>query len=140
MEIKFLDRNIFQRIFGIPATAKTQNSDCWRYEAGKLSIDLNKTPELAEPGGALRLEGGNLPERVLVIRDGDGNFRAIHNRCTHLGHRRLDPVPGTDTVQCCSVGKSTYGLDGTRLYGPAPATIRVYPVRVEGDLVVVEFE
>ena len=140
MEIKFLDRNIFQRIFGIPATAKPRNPDCWSYADGKLVIDLKRAPELESSGGALRLEGGNLPKRVLVVRDPEGNFRAFHNRCTHLGHRRLDPVPGTDTVQCCSVNKSTYGLDGTKVHGPAPNPVSVYPLRVEGDQVVVELE
>jgi len=140
MEIKFLDRNIFQRIFGIPATAKPQNPDCWTYSDGQLVIDLKKAPELEISGGALRLEGGSLPRRILVVKDRDGNLRAFHNRCTHLGHRRLDPVPGTDTVQCCSVNKSTYGLDGTKLHGPAPKPVSVYPVALEGDLAIVEIE
>ncbi len=50
-----------------------------------------------------------------------------------MGHRRLDPVPGTNTVQCCSVSKSTYDLDGTKVHGPAPDPINTYPVSVEGD-------
>ncbi len=137
MEVKFLDRNIFQRILGIPATGKPRNPDCWSYRDGKLVIDLKKAPELDKPGGALRLEGGNLPLRVLVVRGPDGEFHAFHNRCTHFGHRRLDPVAGTDTVQCCSVSKSTYGLDGTKRYGPAPKAITTYPLTAEQDQVTV---
>jgi len=108
MTIKFLDRSFFQRIFGTPATSKPLDPQCWSFSEGKILIDLNRASELKKVGGALRLEGGGLPIRVLVIRGNDGKFHAFHNRCTHIGHRRVDPVPGTGTVQCCSVGKSTY--------------------------------
>ena len=101
MEVKFLQRNIFQRILGLPATAKPQDADCWSYADGKLTLDLKRVPELEKPGGAIRLEGRNLPERILVIFGEDEKFYVFRNRCTHVGHRRLDPVPGTKTIQCC---------------------------------------
>lgn len=133
MEIQFLKRNIFQRILGLPQTSKPVNPDCWYYSAGQLTINLNKAPELKNKGGAIRLEGANLPVRILVIAGDDGNYHAFHNRCTHLGHRRLDPVPETGTVQCCSVNKSTYDLDGKNIYGPAPESIKVFPVSGDGE-------
>src|SRR5512136_3298492 len=108
MTVKFLNRSLLQRLFGLPATGMPQDPQCWTFSGGKIQIDLARAPELKAPGGALRLEGGRLPRRVLVVRAEDGRFHAFHNRCTHLGHRRLDPVPGTGTVQCCSVNKSTY--------------------------------
>jgi len=96
-------------------------------------IDLNRAMELRKPGGALRLEGGELPIRVLVIRGDDGKFHAFHNRCTHIGHRRLDPVPGNGTIQCCSVGKSTYTYDGKKVYGLPTGSIKTFKVEAEGD-------
>lgn len=137
MEIKFLKRNILQRILGLPKTPKPANTAGWRYADGRLTIDLKKTPELKSAGGAVRIEGGNLPLRVLVMAGNDGRYHAFHNRCTHLGHRRLDPVPGTATVQCCSVNKSTYDLEGRNVYGPAPEPIRAFPVEVAGDVLTV---
>jgi len=131
MEVKFLKRNIFQRICGIPATPKFKNSDSWSFSDGKLTIELEKVPELKTPGGVVRLEGGNLPERILVVHGEDKNLHVFRNRCTHMGHRRLDPVPGTSTVQCCSVNKSTYDLDGTKVHGPAPEPITKYPASIE---------
>jgi len=133
MEVKFLQRNIFQRFLGIPVTPKFTNSDCWSFSDGKLTVDLKKIPELEKPGGSIRLEGENLPQRVLVVFGEDEQYHVFKNRCTHMGHRRLDPVPGTNTVQCCSVGKSTYELDGTKVHGPAPDPISTYPASVEGD-------
>jgi nitrite reductase/ring-hydroxylating ferredoxin subunit len=137
MAIKFLNRNIFQRIFGMPATPKPLQPECWSFRDGKVVIDLKRAPELGSRGGALRLEGNGLPRRVLVIRGEDGEFHAFHNRCAHLGHRRLDPVPGTQTVQCCSVSKSTYTYDGRTVYGPAPAPIGTFEVESDGERLIV---
>jgi nitrite reductase/ring-hydroxylating ferredoxin subunit len=137
MTIKFLNRNFFQRIFGLPATPKPLDPQCWSFSGDKILIDLNRAIELKKPGGALRLEGGELPMRVLVIRGDDGKFHAYHNRCTHIGHRRLDPVPGTGTVQCCSVGKSTYTYDGKKIYGPPTGFVKTFKVEVDGERLIV---
>jgi len=137
MTIQFLKRSFFQRLLGISATSKPELEDCWHYAQGKLTIDLGKALELKIPGGAIRFEGKNLPKRVLVVCTEDGEYRAFHNRCTHLGHRRLDPVPGTDTVQCCSINKSTYDSGGHKIFGPAPHPITSYPVKKEQENLIV---
>jgi len=132
MTVKFLQRSIWQRIFGISATDKPQDENGWRYESGKLIISLERIRELTRPGTAVRFEGKNLTERILVVFGEDEQYRAFQNRCTHIGHRRLDYVPGTQTVQCCSVNKSTFTVDGNKIHGPAPLPIRPYPVEVTG--------
>lgn len=137
MTVKFLQRSIWQRLFGISATELPQDESCWKYESGQLTISLERIPALTRAGTAVRFEGKNLPERVLVVFDENEKYQALHNRCTHLGHRRLDYVPETDTVQCCSVNKSTYTLAGEKIYGPAPGSIHTYPVEVtEGKLII----
>ena len=78
MEVKFLKRNIFQRFCGISATPKFNNPDCWSFSNGKLTIDLKKIPELGTPGGAIRLEGGDLPVRILVVSGEDKQFHVFH--------------------------------------------------------------
>ncbi|WP_092347100.1 Rieske 2Fe-2S domain-containing protein [Desulfuromusa kysingii] len=68
---------------------------------------------------------------------GDGEYRAYHNRCTHIGHRRLDPVPGTNTVQCCSVNHSTFDCCGEKMAGPARHSIKSFPVENDqGKLII----
>jgi Rieske Fe-S protein len=137
MGIKFVKRSFFQRLLGTSATAKPKTNDCWNYADGKLNIDLSKASGLKIPGGAIRLEGNNLPKRVLIVFGEDGEYRAFHNRCTHLGHRRLDPVPGTDTVQCCSVNKSTYDAQGNKIFGPTPHPITRFSVeKIQGKLII----
>ncbi len=136
MEVTTLKRSILQRLFGIPATKIPKDPNCWAYTAGKLVIELDRAFELAKPGGALRVEGKNLPERLLIVHGDDDNFYAFQNRCRHMG-RRLDPVPGTATVQCCSVGKSTYAYDGKVLYGSAKEAVKTYDLRVQdGKLII----
>ena len=44
--------------------------------------------------------------------------------------RRLDPVPETSTVQCCSVNHATYAYDGKVLDGPAKRPVATHQVEV----------
>lgn len=119
-------RSVWQRLLGIPETSKPVNSDCWEYSHGVLKIDLDKATELNRRGTGIRLEGRGLPKRVLVYQDIYGSFYAFHNRCTHMGHRRLDPLPGENCLQCCSVGKSRFDLRGNNLSGPAKKPIHAF--------------
>lgn len=134
MAVRPYHRNLFQRLLGRPQTAEPADAGCWLLEGGEVSLTLARVPELGEGFGAVRLEGRGLPHPVLVLRDGAGHFRAYRNACPH-GGRRLDPVPGTETVCCCSVGRSTFDLEGRRLSGSAREPIRPLAVEVrEGSL------
>lgn len=136
MKPKTLRRSLLQRIRGIPATEPPHDPACWTFADGKVRIDLQRAPELHERSGALRLENPSLPERVLVMLGEDGRYHAYRNACTH-GGRCFDPVPNTFTVQCCSLGRSTYDYDGRVLSGPARGCLRSYPVqRTNGTLIV----
>ena len=131
-----LRRNIFQRLLGICATKPPSDDSCWTFENGKIVIDLSRAPELNTPNGAIRLEAKHLPDRVLVIHGNDGHYRAFHNRCTHA-KRRLDPIPGAEQVQCCSVGKSIFDYEGKHVSGSAKGDVPTYATAVEdGKLVI----
>ncbi|MBL7128841.1 MAG: Rieske 2Fe-2S domain-containing protein [Ignavibacteria bacterium] len=133
---KTLHRNIFQRIFGICATKLPSNEDCWTFDNGKIVVDLAHAPELAEKNKAIRLEKKNLPGRVLVVKGNDGEYHAFKNYCTH-GKRRLDPVPETQQVQCCSVGKSVFDYNGKLISGSAKEDIVIYNVAVDDSKLVI---
>jgi len=123
---------IFKRIFGICNTQPPKDPVSWKHSEGTIEIDLGLMPELAEPGGAVRLEGNGLDMRVLIVHGLDGKFHAFGNRCTHTGHRRIDPLPGEEAVRCCSVSKSTYDYDGNVISGAAKEPIPVFQVEEEG--------
>lgn len=130
----------FKKIFGICETRPPSDAGCFSYRDGRLEIELNRAPELAKAGGAIRIEGGELPCRILVLHGDDGRFHAFPNRCTHIGHRRLDPLPGTGKVRCCSVGQSEFDYAGHRLAGSAKDNIVPFDVAVEGETIVVTVE
>ena len=132
-----LKRNIFQRILGIPATKSPMDERCCAFSDGKIVIDLNRAPGLSKTGGAIRLEKKNLPERILVIRGDDDNYYAFQNKCKHMG-RRLDPVDGTQTVQCCSVFKATYDYEGKVLLGPAKEGVDIYQMQVDNGKLIIK--
>ncbi len=136
MGVTFLKRSFFQRLFGKPVTREPADGGCWAYRDSRIEIDLSRAPELAEKGHGIRLEGKNLPRRILVILGEDGTYHAFENRCQHMG-RRLDPVPGSETVQCCSVSKSTYDYDGNPLFGPAKKNVATLKTKVDGEKLIV---
>ena len=133
---KMLKRGFFNRLFGKPATGEPQDPDCWRYEENNIIIDLGKAQELSKPGGAIRLEDIKIPQRVVVIHGDDGKFHAFQNKCQHAG-RRIDPVPGALTVQCCSVNKVTYDYNGKVLKGPAKEPLKVFPVELKEEELII---
>ncbi len=134
MKVKKLKRNIFQRILGIPATVKLSSPEAWSVDGRQLVVDLAKAPELSNPQGAARIEGASCPERLLVFRGEDQAWHAYRNRCGHAG-RRMDPVPGTETIQCCSVNSATYGYGCDKLDGPGKKPVVAYEVEEkEGKL------
>lgn len=133
---KNLKRGFFNRLFGKPATGYPKDPGCWHFADKKIIIDLSKAPELSNPGGAILLEGHNIPDRVLLIHGDDGKFHAFLNKCKHA-NRRLDPVPGALTVQCCSINKATYDYNGNVLKGPAKEPIKVYNVESDNGKLII---
>jgi nitrite reductase/ring-hydroxylating ferredoxin subunit len=129
-------RNIFQRIAGKPQSQPPADPDCWSYHDGRLYIDLTRTRELALPWGAINIDNPELPVPVLVFMDDTGTYRAYCNLCGH-GGRRLDPVPGTDTLMCCSMGKSTYDYEGNVIAGAAEKGVMPFHVEVQPSRLIV---
>ena len=126
--------NFFQRLMGRPLTQLPANNDFWSYENGQITLELSKAPDLSTPSGAVRLEGKGLPKNILVVFGEDQQYHAFQNKCTH-GGRCLDPIPGTQTVQCCSLGKSTFDYSGKLISGSAQTDIEVLDVQREnGEL------
>ena len=124
------------RLAGVPQTQLPTIEDAWTYEKGKLTLDMKKLPEITKLGGAVRIEGGALPDPILVVYGEDKNYYAFKNACTHAG-RMIDPLAGTMNLQCCSVGRSTYDYRGKVLSGPAKKALTSYPLSVDGDNIII---
>lgn len=101
----------------------------------EVRLKLAEVPD----GAAIRAEGG--PYGVCVARVGDDIY-ALSDRCSHqnwsLSDGEVEPFAGT--IECTKHG-STFSLkDGSPQCLPATRPVDVYPVRVEGDEVVVTIE
>ena len=123
---------IFNKIFGICETRKPEDPGCWIISGGRVEIDLKRAGEFSERGGAIRLEGKDLEDKILVIRGENGLFYAYKNKCTHMG-RRIDPVSGSQHIKCCSVMGSRFGFTGEVLSGPAKGALKYFKVKIEDN-------
>lgn len=123
---------ILKKIFGICETKKPKDSGCWIISGGRVEIDLKRAGELSERGGAIRLEGKGLADRILVIRGENGLLYAYKNKCTHMG-RRIDPVSGSQYIRCCSVMGARFGITGEALSGPANGALKIFEVKIENN-------
>ncbi len=124
---------ILNRILGICQTKPPEDQACWRYSSGRVEIELSRARELKEMGSAIRLEGKGLPKRLLVVYGGDYKYHAFENKCSHYG-RRLDPLPGKELIQCCSIGKSEFDYTGANVSGPGKGAIKPYPVEEQNGV------
>lgn len=121
------------RILGVSRTKPPINGDCWSFEDGIVNVNLALADEIKNQDGALRLEGKGMPVRLLVVKN-NGEYHAVQNRCTHAG-RRLDPLPGQPRLECCSVSKSSFELNGQKVSGPAGGSVTSFPVlKEDGEL------
>jgi nitrite reductase/ring-hydroxylating ferredoxin subunit len=127
---------ILKKIFGICETRKPNDPGCWTYSNGILKIDLNRALELLKPNSSIRLEGEELPGRILVIRDKAGMFHAYKNKCTHMG-RRIDPLPKTSELRCCSLMGSLFNAKGEIISGLGNGNLKRYEVITEGDMITI---
>jgi len=131
---RFLD--FFKALAGVCRT-RPLSFHAWRLDGKTARVSLADAGVPREPGEAVYLKGHGLKHPILILRTGDGAFLAVQNRCTHVGGRKLDPVPEQSLLRCCSVGHSTFDLDGSPVSGPAIKPLTIYPSEErDGELIV----
>jgi len=131
--------DFFKSLAGVCETGKL-NPSLWSLEHGAVKIKIAQVPELEKGGGSVYLKGKGLKIPILIVCDRDNRFLAFGNRCTHIGHRKLDPVPGKRELRCCSVSHSVYDYDGNPLRGPARRSLIRYNVEYVDDELVVDLQ
>ena len=104
-----------------------------------IRISLAETPALNLPHGAISLataERGELNIFVLKIAENEKEFVALSSICTHLGCRVRKARDGFE----CPCHGSRYDLHGQVVNGPAARPLARFPVRREGEELVVELK
>lgn len=78
--------------------------------------------------------------RSIALFNVGGTFYALDNTCTHRGGPLGEGTLDGDTVTCPWHGAQFDVKSGTVSRAPAPASVRSYTTRVEGDDVIVEID
>lgn len=101
---------------------------------GVVRLPIRNFPQLAQPGGYLKIlpEGAVTPLYVLVLED--GRYAALSPICTHLGCT-VD-IAGIHLV--CPCHGSTYDRSGQVLRGPASRPLSDFRTTTtsEGELII----
>ena len=129
--------NPFKRLFCRATSPLPSREDVWTLDGETLRVTLERAPELAPAGGALRLEDEGLPDRFLLVHGHDGSFHAYANHCG-CGGLRIDPVPGEARIKCCSLMQSAYDYAGRVLGSHPDKGLTVYAVTKEDGVLTVD--
>lgn len=103
-------------------------------EDGIVRLSLRQHPELSEPRGSVRLLPDGWEDPLYLVALDDGGFAAVSSICTHRGCTVDLGGPGF----ACPCHGSQYDREGKVMRGPASRALARYPVRVNGDAMVIE--
>jgi nitrite reductase/ring-hydroxylating ferredoxin subunit len=128
-----LCRRTFLRSLGAAALAFLTFPASW-VQAKKIGIELQKAPELQQPGGTKLVRYKGL--EILVVRDKKLGVHAINNTCTH---KKCKVKYRTETDGLfCKCHKSAFALDGKVLAGPAPRPLTTYSAVMKQGRVIID--
>jgi 3-phenylpropionate/trans-cinnamate dioxygenase ferredoxin subunit len=85
----------------------------------------------------LRVELGD-EEAVALIRTGDGGVHAVIDECSHEDYPLSEGWVEDHTIECALHGSRFDLLTGQPDSPPAVRPVRIFPVRVEGEDVLVD--
>jgi 3-phenylpropionate/trans-cinnamate dioxygenase ferredoxin subunit len=92
------------------------------------------TVEDVPDGGALRVTIGDVP--IAIVRS-DGEIYAIHDVCSHANVSLSEGEIEDQTIECWLHGSRFDLVTGRPTGLPATQPVPVYPVKIDGDDVLV---
>jgi Rieske Fe-S protein len=104
------------------------------FAATRVSLPLDKAPELATVGGVKtqRLGGRDL----VLVRSSATTVRALDARCTHQGCLVAYDAPSK--LLDCPCHGSQFRLDGKVAKAPAASSLATYPATLSGNVIFVD--
>jgi Rieske Fe-S protein len=108
--------------------------DAYSFEAegSRLAIDLSNVPQLAEPGGSVKIRDSALPDPLIIARTAEETYVVASIQCPHRGVE-VEYQPERGEFECASLGSSQFATDGSRLGGPAKQPLRSFPTSFDPD-------
>lgn len=109
------------------------------YDFGKdnnVRIFLDKVPELASVGGAIKILDSRINDSLIVVREAEDVYVAASIQCTHRGVE-VEYRADDNCFQCASLGGSRFKTNGEKVRGFAKGPLKTYPISCEGNILVV---
>ena len=105
-------------------------------EDKSIRIRLDKVPELALVGGAVKILDSNIDDSLIVARVAENAYVAASINCTHRGVE-VEYQADDKCFKCASLGGSRFKTSGEKICGFAKSPLKTYPVSPEGNILVV---
>jgi Rieske Fe-S protein len=93
-------------------------------EDGTIRIALDRAPELGAVGASAKISA----RHIIIARIGEEEYVAASNQCTHNG-KAIEYDHGAGLFLC--VSSSEFGLDGSRVSGPAERNLPTFETFLE---------
>ena len=99
-------------------------------EGNTIKVALDKVPELAKAGGAVKIIDARLPTSVILARTGDRDYAAASLLCPHRGVE-VEYRPEQREFRCASLGHSKFCEDGSLKKGLARKGLTHYDAKLD---------
>ena len=101
-----------------------------------IRICLDKVPELALVGGAVKIVDANLNDSLIVVRESEDGYVAASIKCTHRGVE-VEYRADDKCLKCASLGGSRFKTNGEKISGFAKGPLKTYPSFCEDNILVI---
>ena len=101
-----------------------------------IRIRLDRAPELALVGGAVKILDSNIDDSLIVARVAENTYVAASIKCTHRGVE-VEYQADDKCFECASLGGSRFKTSGENICGFAKSPLKTYSVSTEGNILVV---
>ena len=118
---------------------KTVNALCIPVRVSKESekmglVKIAATKDLV----FVNLKGVEVNGKEICLVNLDNTYYAIGNRCTHMGCMLSDGEFTGENIRCSCHGSVFSVKTGNVIKGPAKNPASIYPVKVEGDQIMID--
>jgi hypothetical protein len=116
----------FSKVGTTPAVAP----DTYSIEGNKLTVQLDKTPALANVGGAVKIINASLPTPLIIARNEEAKYVVVSLLCPHR-NVEVEYQHTEKLFRCASLGHSKFATDGKLIKGLTKKSLSGYPATLD---------
>jgi Rieske Fe-S protein len=123
-------------ISGVGATPSIAPDGYGIGEDGAIRVFLDKVPELAFVGGAVKILNSTINDPLIVVRETEDVYVAASIKCTHRGVE-VEYRAEEKCFKCASLGGSRFRSNGEKVRGFAKGPLKTYPTSRKDSILTV---